>query len=96
MQKCQDCYCTTFGSYSEMLNYHQEQEQNSQWIRCKVSDLSVEQVDKSSAKEGLLRSSITLNLKYLPLGAADPVETDVRLRFRSTRKAKEKMYVMSV
>lgn len=49
MQKCQDCYCTTFGSYSEMLNYHQEQERNSQWIRCKVSDLSVEPLDKSSA-----------------------------------------------
>lgn len=54
------------------------------------------ETQKILVKEGLLRSSITLDLKYPSLGAADPVETDVRLRFRSTRKAKEEMYVMSV
>ena len=49
MQKCFDDYNTTFASYPMMLDYHQNQSENSQWVRCPVKELSVESLAKMSA-----------------------------------------------
>lgn len=49
MQKpCQDSYYTLFSSYPMLLDYHEEQAKNSQWIRSKVSDLQIESLGKTS------------------------------------------------
>ena len=51
---CQDSYYTLFSSYPMLLNYHEEQAKNSRWIRCKVADLQVEPLGKSSPLIGNL------------------------------------------
>lgn len=48
MQKCQDSYFTTFSSYPMLLQFHEEQARNSQWIKCRVNELQVEPLDKDS------------------------------------------------
>ena len=35
--KSQDSYFTTFGTYEEMLDYHEEQAKSSIWHRCPVT-----------------------------------------------------------
>ena len=52
MQNCLDSYHTTFGSYGDMLEYHEEQAKNSLWTRCKVNSLMVEPLDKASPLYG--------------------------------------------
>ena len=54
MQKCQDNYFTTFPSYPVMLDYHEEQARESRWIRCRVSDLGVEPLGRTSPLLGNL------------------------------------------
>ena len=51
---CQDSYYTLFSSYPMLLDYHEEQAKNSRWIRCKVADLQVEPLGKSSPLIGNL------------------------------------------
>lgn len=51
---CKDSYYTTFGSYEQMLDYHRNQSANSRWQRCKVNDLEVSPLDKSSSLVGKL------------------------------------------
>lgn len=46
MQKCQDSYYTTFGSYPQMRDYHEEQAKQSKWQRCQVDSLTVEPLRK--------------------------------------------------
>lgn len=52
MQKCQDNYCTTFGSFEEIRDYHEEEARESLWQRCKVCDLKVEPLDRNSPLYG--------------------------------------------
>ena len=47
-------YYTLFSSYPMLLDYHEEQAKNSRWIRCKVADLQVEPLGKSSPLIGNL------------------------------------------
>ncbi len=54
MQKCQDNYYTTFGSYAQIQDYHEEQAKNSRWHRCQVKNLTVEPLDKDSPLYGNL------------------------------------------
>ena len=54
MQKCQDAYYTTFSSYLMLLDYHEEQAENTQWIRSKVRDLQIESLGKTSPLIGNL------------------------------------------
>ena len=55
MQKSfMDSYYNTFDSYRVMQDYHEEQAKNSQWHRCKVNDLQVEPLTKSSPLYGNL------------------------------------------
>ena len=51
---CQDSYYTLFSSYPMLLDYHEEQAKNSRRIRCKVADLQVEPLGKSSPLIGNL------------------------------------------
>lgn len=51
---CQDSYYTLFSSYPMLLDYHEEQAKNSRWISCKVADLQVEPLGKSSPLIGNL------------------------------------------
>lgn len=48
MQNCMDNFTTTFGSFLQMQDYHQEQAKHSLWSRCKVNSLQVEPLDKTS------------------------------------------------
>ena len=54
MQKCHDDYYTTFSSYLMLLDYHEEQAENTQWIRSKVRDLQIESLGKTSPLIGNL------------------------------------------
>lgn len=54
MQNCQDNFYTTFGSYLQIQDYHEQQAKDSQWRHCKVSDLSVEPLSKTSPLFGNL------------------------------------------
>ena len=54
MQKCQDDYYTTFSSYLMLLDYHEEQAENTKWIRSKVRDLQIESLGKTSPLIGNL------------------------------------------
>lgn len=51
---CQDSYYTLFSSYQALLDYHEEQTKNSQWIRSKVSDLQIESLGTTSPLIGNL------------------------------------------
>lgn len=46
---CLDNYSTTFSSFPTIMSYHEEQDKNTRWVRCKVKDLQVEPLDKDSA-----------------------------------------------
>ena len=46
--QCQDNFSTTFTTYGEMQLYHEQLAKDSQWQRCKVSDLHVEPLDRKS------------------------------------------------
>ena len=48
LKQCQDSYHSTFGTYEDMLDYHEEQVKASQWQRCQVNTLQVEPLDKAS------------------------------------------------
>lgn len=48
MHKYEDSFFSTFSSFLMILDYHNEQEKNSQWMRCNVSDLSIEPIDVKS------------------------------------------------
>lgn len=52
MQICQDEFNTTFATFPEMQDYHQEQAKASIWTRCKVNSLEIEPLDKSSPLYG--------------------------------------------
>lgn len=55
MQKSfMDSYYNTFDSYCVMQDYHEKQAKNSQWRRCKVNDLQIEPLTKSSPLYGNL------------------------------------------
>ena len=54
LDKSQDSYFTTFGTYEEMLDYHEEQAKSSIWHRCQVNRLEVEPLDKTSPLYGSL------------------------------------------
>ena len=45
---CMDSFTTNFGSFPMMLGYHQEQTRNSEWLRCPVTELCVEPLDRAS------------------------------------------------
>ena len=51
---CKDSYYTTFDSYEAMFDYHRNQSAKSRWHRCKVSDLEVAALDKTSTLIGKL------------------------------------------
>lgn len=51
---CQDSYWKTFTTFDEMQHYHEQMEKDSQWRRCKVSDLHVEPLDRKSPLFGNL------------------------------------------
>jgi len=48
MEKCQDSYYTTFSSYLGILDCHEEQEKQSQWLRFQVRDIEIEPLSKDS------------------------------------------------
>ena len=52
LNSCQDSYYTTFDSYLMLKDYHEEQVNDTKWIRCKVNELCVEPLDKSSPLYG--------------------------------------------
>ena len=54
LKQCQDSYHSTFGTYEDMLDYHEEQVKASQWQRCQVNTLQVESLDKASPLYGSL------------------------------------------
>lgn len=39
LKQCQDSYHSTFGTYEDMLDYHEEQVKASQWQRCQVNKI---------------------------------------------------------
>ena len=54
LDKSQDSYFTHFGTYEDMLDYHEEQANTSIWHRCQVNRLEVEPLDKTSPLYGSL------------------------------------------
>ena len=54
LKQCQDSYHSTFGTYEDMLDYHEDQAKNSLWHRCQVNTLQVEPLDKASPLYGSL------------------------------------------
>lgn len=48
LNSCQDNFYTTFGAYPAMENYHERQSDESLWVHCKVNELTVEPLDKTS------------------------------------------------
>lgn len=54
MQKCQDNYYATFSSYPMLLDFHEEQSKDTQWIRSRIRDLEIEPLDKASRLAGTL------------------------------------------
>lgn len=54
LKQCQDSYHSTFGTYEDMLDYHEDQAKNSLWHRCQVNTLQVEPLDKTSPIYGSL------------------------------------------
>lgn len=49
LKECQDNFYTTFGSYLQMEDFHKEQMSKSSWTRCKINELAVEPLDKTSS-----------------------------------------------
>ena len=54
MQTCRDDYHCTFYSYGDLLAQHEEQEKTSRWVRCRVRDLQVEPLGRTSLLAGNL------------------------------------------
>ena len=54
LKQCQDSYHSTFGTYEDMLDYHESQAKESLWHRCQVNTLQVEPLDKTSPLYGSL------------------------------------------
>jgi hypothetical protein len=65
---CEDNYFTQFSSYLTMLDYHEQQVKNSRWHRCKVNELHVEPLDKTSPLYG--------NLSAFTAGTSESAVTD--------------------
>lgn len=49
LTECHDNFHTTFDSFTSMQDYHNELSKNSKWTRCRVRDISVAPLDKSSS-----------------------------------------------
>lgn len=77
MQNCQDGFNTTFASFPEMQDYHQEQAKASIWTRCKVNSLEIEPLDQASPfygdmsafAEGITSDAVEDTAKNLGLAA---------------------------
>ncbi len=52
LKSCQDNFYTTFGTYPIMEDYHEHLSDESQWVHCKVNELTVEPLDKTAALYG--------------------------------------------
>lgn len=52
LKECQDNFYTTFSSYLMMQDYHKEQVKQTQWVRCKTNELTVESLDRASSLFG--------------------------------------------
>ena len=52
LKSCQDNFYTTFGAYPIMEDYHEHLSDESQWVHCKVNELTVEPLDKTAALYG--------------------------------------------
>lgn len=52
LQPCQDNYSLTFASYEGMRRYHEKESLESQWHRCRVNELHIEPLDKTSPLYG--------------------------------------------
>ena len=63
--QCQDNFSTTFTTYGEMQLYHEQLAKDSQWQRCKVSDLHVEPLDRKSPLFSDM-SAFALGTSFLP------------------------------
>ena len=50
LKQCQDSYHSTFGTYEDMLDYHEEQVKASQWQRCQVNTLQCQRRIKNARK----------------------------------------------
>ena len=51
LKQCQDSYHNTFGTYEDMLDYHEDQAKNSLWHRCQVNTLQVVSRSRDSLQE---------------------------------------------
>lgn len=49
LNQCQDQFHTTFSSFLQIEDYHKEQTKHTNWFRCKVKDISIEPLDKTSS-----------------------------------------------
>lgn len=54
LKPCEDNFSTTFSSYPSMQSYHEKLTLESRWHRCKVNELSIEPLDKTSPLFGNL------------------------------------------
>lgn len=52
LQPCQDNYSATFDTFVSMRRYHEALTAESQWYRCKVNELHIEPLDKTSSLFG--------------------------------------------
>ena len=54
MLQCQDNYEAIFGTFEALRRYHEDLTKESQWLHCKVSDLTIEPLDQASPLRGML------------------------------------------
>ena len=52
MNPCTDSYATNFGTFENMRVYHRAQAKESRWQRCKVNELAIEPLDRTSPLAG--------------------------------------------
>lgn len=48
MNSCLDAYSTTFDTFNQMLNYHEQQDAQTEWRSCRVNTLTVAPLDAAS------------------------------------------------
>ena len=48
MNACLDAFTTTFDAFTPMLNFHEQQDAQTEWRSCRVSSLTVAPLDASS------------------------------------------------
>ena len=48
MNSCLDAYSTTFDTFHQMLNYHEQQDAQTEWRSCRVNTLTVAPLDAAS------------------------------------------------